>query len=161
MMVMPLKPSLDTKLTFHQSKIYLTLFIASRLTLAIPTANAGPTGAQVTNAEAFTSGAGNKEPNLGEGAAGTDSYTCYTGGWQSFPDKSKWVSFTSMFDANKPLMKSRCAGLGVDANTDAQIENIHDAILEVAKASLIDPRFGLAIVIQEVCHAIKLLYGYD
>lgn len=137
-------------LTLYQLTTYLGLLICSGLTLAIPATNVGQGGVQVTNPAAFTSGAGNKDISLNTGAAASDSYTCHSGGWQSFPDNTKWVSFAAMFDANKPLMKSGCGGLNVAADTDEQIGQLYNAILQVSKASLVDPRFGLAIIMQEV-----------
>ena len=135
--------------------------MATSLTLAIPTSgtNTGPTSAQVTSQAAFSSGAGNNKVNLNAGVPGNDVYTCYSGGWQNFPDQSKWLSFTDMFNNNKPLMKSGCSGLGVQADTDDQVGYVYNAIMEVSKASLVEPRFILAIIMQEVCHLVRLLGG--
>lgn len=150
-----------------QLKLYLTftLLMASGLTLALPQASSnstsstssGPSGAQVTSQAAFSSGAGNNNADLSAGVAGSDSYTCYNGGWQNFPDHSKWVSFTDMFNSNKASMKSQCSGLNTTADTDDQIGYVYNAIMEVSKASLVDPRYILATVMQEVCFVTKWL----
>ena len=151
---------LDIWLISRQSKIYLTLLITSGLTFAIPTSSAitGPTCARVTNQKAFTSGAGNKEPDpsLSPGVAGSDEYKCYSGDWQEYPDKSKWVSFTKMFKDNRAMMNSGCADLKLEGDSNDQIDYVHNAIIEVSKASLVDPRFILAIIMQEVCHFDKI-----
>jgi hypothetical protein len=136
------------------SRILLSLFMIISLTLAVPApqSGTGPTSAQVTNAAAFSSGAGTQSPNLNAGATGSGSYTCYSGGAQNFPDQSKWVSFADMFNANKQAMTTGCSGLGVQPeDTEEQIGQIYNAILQVSTASLVDPRFGLAIIMQEVC----------
>jgi hypothetical protein len=111
----------------------------------------GPAGAQVTNPAAFSSGAGTNSPDLNTGVSGSDTYTCYSGGWQSYPDQSKWVSFSSMWNANKAAMTSGCSGLGVTPeNTAGQVGQVYNSILQVSAASLVDPRFILAIILQEV-----------
>jgi hypothetical protein len=48
-------------------------------------------------------------------------------------------------------MKSGCGDIKVVADTDAQIGQIYNAVLQVSTAALVDPRFALAIIMQEVC----------
>jgi hypothetical protein len=55
----------------------------------------------------------------------------------------------SRFAANNAIMKSSCAQFGVADNTDAEIADLSTAIQSVATSSGIDPRFILAIVMQE------------
>ncbi|KIM96920.1 hypothetical protein OIDMADRAFT_204668 [Oidiodendron maius Zn] len=54
-----------------------------------------------------------------------------------------------MFNSNKASMKSQCGGVGSTADTDDQTGYIYNAIIEVSKASLVDPRYILATVMQE------------
>ena len=85
--------------------------------------------------------------------AGTDAYKFYEGdgstgaGW---PDSKDWVSFTDMFEANKPLMKTSCSTIfSVDDNSDEEISAIQKSIESVAEATKVDHRFILAIIMQE------------
>lgn len=122
--------------------------------LALPTAemHTRDTGATVTNDDAFTTGAGNKNnAQTSDGiGAGADEYNCYSGGWQNYPDKSKWVSFDDMFNANKPAMAQGCSDLGLSPDdTGNQIGWIYNALQSVSEASLVDHRFLLATVMQE------------
>ncbi|QKX59671.1 uncharacterized protein TRUGW13939_06811 [Talaromyces rugulosus] len=84
--------------------------------------------------------------------AGTDSYSYYTGdgstgaGW---PDQSKWVSFSDMFEANKANMLVGCEWMSVPDDTDDEIQELQDAINQVAQETFVDHRFILAIVMQE------------
>lgn len=124
--------------------------------MAAPTANDSPTSAQVTSDAAFKSGVATRvDPELDSGVTGSDTFQCYSGKAENFPTSEKWVSFNSMWKSNAAKIQSGCK-----ANTPTQTEYIHDAILKVAKASLIDPRVGLAVVMQEVSTFMKLLYGH-
>jgi len=61
-----------------------------------------------------------------------------------------WVSsFDAMFEANKVVMQSSCTQWGVPNNSDDEINQISNSIQSVASSTGIDPRFILAIVIQE------------
>jgi hypothetical protein len=144
----------------RQSAAFLTLMTTGLTVVALPPSARSPSGAQVTNSAAFTSGAGNQNPNLDNGAQGSDSYTCYSGGWQNYPDESKWVSFNSMWEANQSLINQGCSSVGASPeNTPEQTQAIHDGILQVSQASLVDPRFPLAIVIQEVS-GVHIVYRH-
>ncbi|KAL4937719.1 hypothetical protein BDV06DRAFT_202312 [Aspergillus oleicola] len=68
-------------------------------------------------------------------------------GW---PDHANWwPSFDEMLDANKDTMRQSCDQWGVPNTTDDEINDISDSIQEVAQESGVDPRFILAIVVQE------------
>ncbi|KAI9720843.1 MAG: hypothetical protein M1812_002682 [Candelaria pacifica] len=111
-----------------------------------------PNNAKVTNKNAFDSGAGNrKNDNTKDGiGAGKDVYKYYKGPAKNFPDNKNWVSFENMFNNYKPVMKKGCGNNNWGPeDTDAQINDIHDAIQTVAKDSLVDHRFILAVVMQE------------
>lgn len=107
----------------------------------------------VTKASAFTNGAGNNnnaQTNDGIKTV-TDKYTCYSGTWKNYPPPSKWLSFAAMWNYNKVNFKNACQNLGVKTgnDTDLQIQQIYQGIQTVAKESLIDHRFILAVIVQE------------
>lgn len=126
---------------------------------------------KVTNPAAFEAGGASHHPAKEENGvgAGTDNYILYSGKAASFPSKDKWVSFKDMWDANKEkTIKTSCSDLHygkdnsyacriVDAawrmllteSREKETEYLHDAIQSVAKASLVDNRLILAIVMQE------------
>ncbi|KAF3274743.1 hypothetical protein TWF970_007724 [Orbilia oligospora] len=92
--------------------------------------------------------------NTNEGIAySTDSYTYYSGGPENFPSTKNWMSFEAMFQANIPLMKQSCGwnGWGPD-NTNRQIGYMKTYIQQVARASRVDQRAILAVIMQEVCN---------
>lgn len=65
-----------------------------------------PSSQQVTNSEAFTTGAGNtNNANIddGTGNGGSDTYNCYYGGWENFPPSSEWIEFDDMFNNAKSV----------------------------------------------------------
>lgn len=91
---------------------------------------------------------------------------CYYGGWENFPPSSEWVEFDAMWNYSKSAMSTSCSDLGVgscsngagafgDGDTGEQIGLIWNAIQQVAEASLVDHRFILATVLQEVSLATK------
>ncbi|KAF3931001.1 hypothetical protein ABW20_dc0101291 [Dactylellina cionopaga] len=89
--------------------------------------------------------------NMNDGAGyATDAYTYFSGGPENFPSPKKWISFEAMFQANIPLMKQSCGwnGWGPD-NTDRQIGYIKTYIQQVARASRVDHRAILAVIMQE------------
>lgn len=86
---------------------------------------------------------------------------CYYGGWENFPPVSEWVEFDAMWNNSKTAMSESCQNLGVgtcgdgasafgDGDSDEQIGQIWNAIQQVAEASLVDHRFILAVILQEV-----------
>jgi glucan 1,3-beta-glucosidase len=113
----------------------------------------GSTGPQVTNSEAFSTGAGNTDnANIydGTGNGGTDTYTCYYGGWENFPASSQWIEYDAMWNYTIAAMQQGCGNLGISPeDTDEQIGEIWNAIQQVAENSLVDHRFILATIMQE------------
>ena len=89
--------------------------------------------------------------NDGSGA-GKDVYKMYTGegsesaGWPSMKD---WVSYGDMWKANSEYMKSSCSQFNVPNDSDEEISHIKSAIAAVARASKVDHRFILAVIMQE------------
>ncbi|KAL8912472.1 MAG: hypothetical protein Q9172_007504, partial [Xanthocarpia lactea] len=84
--------------------------------------------------------------------AGIDEYHLYTGdgsiaaGW---PHKADWISFSEMFQTNIPLIIHSCNIYHVTPNTLPEILAIHNSILVISTATNTDPRFILAIILQE------------
>jgi hypothetical protein len=86
---------------------------------------------------------------------------CYYGGWKNFPPSSEWVEFDAMWNYSKSAMSTSCSDLGVGScsngagafgagDTGQQIGLIWNAIQQVAESSLVDHRFILATILQEV-----------
>ncbi|EGX51572.1 hypothetical protein AOL_s00054g271 [Orbilia oligospora ATCC 24927] len=95
--------------------------------------------------------------NTNEGIAySTDSYTYYSGGPENFPSTKNWMSFEAMFQANIPLMKQSCGwnGWGPD-NTNRQIGYMKTYIQQVARASRVDQRAILAVIMQESAGCLR------
>ncbi|RHZ67876.1 hypothetical protein CDV55_107292 [Aspergillus turcosus] len=70
-----------------------------------------------------------------------------TDGW---PSMSDWFStFEEMFEANKDTMQNSCAQWNVENNSDEEMANLSNSIQSVASSTGVDPRFILAIVLQE------------
>ncbi|OJI99639.1 hypothetical protein ASPVEDRAFT_81235 [Aspergillus versicolor CBS 583.65] len=68
-------------------------------------------------------------------------------GWPSHDNW--WPEFEKMFEANRENMKQACDQWNVPNNSDQEMDDISSAIQEVASSSGVDPRFILAIVVQE------------
>ncbi|KAG9244586.1 hypothetical protein BJ878DRAFT_441081 [Calycina marina] len=84
------------------------------------------------------------------GSAGSGAYKMLTGNGDNWPKMSDWVgNFEKMFELNKDLMGKSCDQFGTKNNTPEEIANIKASILKQAKAAAVDPRFVLAIVMQE------------
>jgi hypothetical protein len=112
-----------------------------------------PTTAIVASSQAFTSGAGNiQNANTSDSnVTGANVYNCYSGPAQNYPSKNQWISFDAMWNANLATLGRGCAVFGVSPeNTAAQIQDIYNSIQQVAETSLVDHRFILAIIMQEV-----------
>ncbi|TAQ89314.1 hypothetical protein B7494_g2359 [Chlorociboria aeruginascens] len=135
------------------------------VTVAVPTVHnltsnnqlsvlvSNPSTQKVTSSTAFTNGAGNtNNANTGDGVgSGNDAYNCYYGSWESYPPKSEWVSFDDMWSYAEGDLGSSCdyiqsTGAGDSA---AQIQDIYNAIQQVAESSLVDHRFIFATIMQE------------
>ncbi|KAK1248994.1 hypothetical protein MKX08_007214 [Trichoderma sp. CBMAI-0020] len=143
--------------------MHFTLAVPLTFTsLALAVSN--PSGQKVTSSAAFSSGAGNNNnANIydGTGNGGSDTYRCYYGGWQNFPPVSEWIEFDAMWNNSKTAMAQSCADLGIGScsngagafgpgNSGEQTGLIWNAIQQVAQASLVDHRFILATILQEL-----------
>ncbi|KAI9374438.1 hypothetical protein BJX61DRAFT_301949 [Aspergillus egyptiacus] len=68
-------------------------------------------------------------------------------GWPSLDQW--WPDFDDMFEANRDTMRQSCSQWNVPNNSDEEIDHISSAIQSVSDTTGVDPRFILAIVIQE------------
>jgi hypothetical protein len=76
-------------------------------------------------------------------------------GW---PSQNSWVDFDTMFTANIPIMQQSCANNGWGANNSpTEISDIKAAIKKVSASSGVDPRFILAIVMQESNGCVRVV----
>lgn len=114
-----------------------------------PPNSPGPPGSttQVSGAFAVTNF------NVDEGESNPENkYKFYQGdgsagnGW---PSRNQWISFNAMWDTVKPYIGTECIGNGATPNTDEETQQVREAILSVSAKSLIDPRFVLAVMMQE------------
>ncbi|CZT15285.1 uncharacterized protein RCC_01149 [Ramularia collo-cygni] len=106
---------------------------------------------KVTNKEAFKNGGAAIHPTkTGGNEDAKDEYHLYKGEWTEFPGSEDWVSFDEMWDSNLPSVKTACKDHGWgDDNSKDENEMIKSQIDYISKASLIDHRFILAIILQE------------
>lgn len=83
-------------------------------------------------------------------SSGYDTYIEYgcasTAAW---PPQSSWVSFVSMFNANKPLMFTSCSQFNVPDDNGPEVGAIWDGVQQVAAETGLDHRFILAVIMQE------------
>ncbi|KAI4724631.1 hypothetical protein E4T49_07646 [Aureobasidium sp. EXF-10728] len=94
-------------------------------------------------------------------AIASTAYKMYTGngtvaaGW---PSVSQWMTFDAMFTANIPIMQQSCANNGWGANNSPdEIADIKASIQKVSASSGVDPRFILAIVMQESNGCVRVV----
>ncbi|EXJ93839.1 hypothetical protein A1O1_02232 [Capronia coronata CBS 617.96] len=121
-------------------------------TIIIPPA---PTGlSQVTGAAAV------HDVDTTEGVlTPKDTYTFYSGDGSSaagWPQVSDWLAFDAMFDHLKPYMGQNCIS-NVPGNSPDETEQVRDAVLSVANQTYMDPRFMLAVVMQESNGCVRVV----
>ena len=75
-------------------------------------------------------------------------------GWPVIAD---WHTWDSLFKINSALMKTSCANNGFSANNSpTEIANIGKAIQTVGKNNGVDPRFVLAVVMEESAGCVRV-----
>lgn len=131
--------------------------------LAAPTiysSNRARSVATATNTACFDGDRGGCAHSVNDNdgiGSGSDVYTMYSGATSNFPDKSKWVSFNSMFTANAVNMRVSCENNGWGANDSGdEVNSIRDAIESVAAASGVDHRYILATIMQESVGCVRV-----
>jgi len=120
---------------------------------------ATPKTSATTSTQSQTSAAGTFAPS--STAIASTAYKMYTGngtvaaGW---PSQNSWVDFDTMFNANIPIMQQSCVNNGWGANdSPTEISDIKAAIEKVSASSGVDPRFILAIVMQESNGCVRVV----
>ncbi|KAI5297299.1 hypothetical protein KEM55_004894 [Ascosphaera atra] len=95
-------------------------------------------------------------PKSVSNAKGQDKYTMYTGNGDDFPSMSDWESYEDLWNGNKDLIQSSCSTWSVPNNSDTEMQNLHDEIQSVSTSANIDPRFTLAILLQESSGCVRV-----
>lgn len=97
--------------------------------------------------------------DLDEGAPLQDVYSTFEGDGSlqsNWPAKSQWVSFNAMWNHAQPGLGQNCVG-GVQGNSEQEGRDLRDSILSVSADFLIDPRFVLAVVLQESNGCVRVV----
>ncbi|KIV86718.1 hypothetical protein PV11_02314 [Exophiala sideris] len=136
------------------SSSILTGYMGTAPSSPTPSSPSGSELSQVTGTLAV------RNLDLGEGIESPrDVYTFYSGdgsverGW---PPISSWLSFNAMFRNVEPYIGQGCVD-GVPANSQSETDNIRDSIIAVANQSYMDPRFILAVVMQESNGCVRVV----
>lgn len=86
-------------------------------------------------------------------------YTFYTGdgsaedGW---PSMSHWLSFDAMYENAKPYVGQNCVD-DVVGNSQNETDQLHESIIKVGNETDMDPRFILAVVMQESNGCVRIV----
>ncbi|KAK5108515.1 hypothetical protein LTR62_008255 [Meristemomyces frigidus] len=124
------------------STVVSTTQPASNMSAPASSSTATSSNAASTSQPAATSTAGAAPVSTGTGIS-------YTGDGSNWPGMNSWLSFDQMWGKNVPAMKISCSQFDESNNSDDEISSIKSAIQSVAQSSNIDPRFVLAIMMQE------------
>ena len=87
-----------------------------------------------------------------------DIYQTYTGNGDSppWPSMDSWVStFNTMFTNNMLIMNASCTQWGAPNNSPQEIEDIQNGVQQIASETNVDPRFILAIMLQESLGCVR------
>jgi hypothetical protein len=68
---------------------------------------------------------------------------------QGWPSKDSWATYDTILANNQKILGESCTQFQKDNNTPDEIKDIDSSIQSVAKTTNMDPRFILAIVMQE------------
>lgn len=124
----PGKPTTTKRPTFATFKPETTTAVVIKTTQTTKEAP-GPTGE--------TGPAASKKEFKGDGTPA-----------QGWPAVDKWISFEALWSANEKAIKSSCTN-GIPQNSETENKNLKAAIQSEGKANGVDPRFILAVVLQE------------
>jgi hypothetical protein len=104
-------------------------------------------GPSITGSQPATSAASSESM-----PSATGSYKSYSGDGSSaagWPSISEFLSFEQLWDMNVPVMKESCSAFDQPNDSDDEIAAIKSAIIDNSPKAGIDPRFALAIMMQE------------
>ncbi|KJK78319.1 hypothetical protein H634G_06492 [Metarhizium anisopliae BRIP 53293] len=113
---------------------------------AAPVPSSGPAPAPSSAAAPAPS------PDAGPAPSSPAPYKLYLGngspadGW---PTESKWPSFEALWTINLPFIKTGCNWQNFQPNSEEETAELKSAIQSVGQSGGVDPRFILAIVMQE------------
>jgi hypothetical protein len=85
----------------------------------------------------------------GSGYADSGYYYCFGGSAADFPPFENWMNFYDMFDLNQNVQMAPVESGPIQGA-------IWNAIVSVSESALVDARFILAIIMQEVCFPIQI-----
>ena len=101
-----------------------------------------------------------KNFNVDDGSAkAQNQYSFYqgdgsqAGGW---PAHDQWISFNALWDSVLPYIGKECVGSGATPNTDEENQQVREAILTISAQAQIDPRFVLAVAMQESTGCVRV-----
>lgn len=117
-------------------------------TTAPPTSPTG-TGRQHHHAPHPTA---SSAPGSGSGKGYGNVYKFYTGNGspsEGWPTRSDWIDFEGMWAANEPTISISCTEFSETNNSPQENAELKSAIQSVGQSAGIDPRFILAVVMQE------------
>lgn len=121
---------------------------------AVPSGTAAPS-APAGSSSAPSAAAPSSSGSPGSGGSGGglgNVYKFYTGsgspsaGW---PSQSDWIDFEGMWAANEPTISMSCTEFEETNNSQKENAELKAALQSVGSAAGIDPRFVLAVVMQE------------
>lgn len=85
-----------------------------------------------------TAASGSPKTFKGDGSAAA--------GW---PTIDQWADYTTILANNQQILSSSCTQFDKENNTPAEIADIDSSVQSVAKSTGVDPRFILAVIMQE------------
>lgn len=107
-----------------------------------------------------TSPAASQPSNTSPVQSGGYTYQTFTGDGtmaQGWPSQSQWLTFEQMWDFNVPIMQQSCAQWNVPNDSADEIAYMKTAIQQVSASSGVDPRFILAIIMQESNGCVRVV----
>ncbi|KAG9236483.1 putative copper transport protein CTR2 [Amylocarpus encephaloides] len=131
--------------------------------VAAPTAVAFSTETSVTSLSSSTDAA-SVPTSTGTVSATEVSYKKFSGdgsaaaGW---PTQEEWVSFEQMWANNEPVMLTSCASQSFTNNSPEEMSQIKQAIIDQSKATGVDSRFILAVIMSESTGCVRVKSTYS
>lgn len=129
-----------------------TAVATSAAATSVAATSAAATSAAAPSTPAAPSASASSTSTSSGGWGKGNTYTFYSGsgatsaGW---PSMGEWASFESLWTANEPTIAISCTQFGAANPSTQEISDIKSAIMSVGASSGVDPRFILAIMMQE------------